>query len=102
MAPAFWLLRSGFCRRLPDDAALAPHNVARAAANFSTLQSQQSVPSREVPAERQLFRTDFRFAPSLPQRPGQQHLRHGVSAVAAKAPRPATNLIRRRKVPRFG
>ena len=45
----------GLCQLLPDDAALAPHNVAGAAASFSTLQPQRSVPSREAPAERQLL-----------------------------------------------
>ena len=29
--------------------------------------------------------------PLLPRRPGQQHIRHGVSAVAAKVPRPAAS-----------
>ena len=51
---AIWRIWAGFANSqlLPDAAATAPCRALRA----------------ESPAERQLFRTDFRFAPSLPQR----------------------------------
>ena len=51
---AIWRTWAGFANSqlLPDAAAAAPCRALRA----------------ESPAERQLFRTDFRFAPSLPQR----------------------------------
>ena len=61
-----------------------------------------------------LFRSDFRFAPSLQQRPRPATSSRWLSAAAplasnifpmalrSSAPRPATNLIWRRKVLRFG
>ena len=96
--PAFWLLRSGF----PMMQHWLPTASPEQRQAFPRCSLIGAFPPERPPRSGKLLRTDFRFAPSLPQRPGQQHLRHGVSAVAAKAPRPATNLIRRRKVLRFG
>ena len=53
-----------------------------------------SAASQRLLRSGKLFRSDFRFAPSLPQRFGQQHLPDGSPP---QRPRPATNLIRRRR-----
>ena len=73
-APAAWASASCF----PMMQHWLPTTSPEQRQTFPRCSLSRAFPPERPPLSGKLLRTDFRFAPSLPQRPGQQQLRHSA------------------------